>query len=92
MPKQTFAEAREEIYKVLKARGWEVTLYSRGKYLKVPYATSPDGLTRYWFKTQAVYVTEISPHGRHDFKEARSAHVDIREGYDQAEVAHGHRR
>jgi hypothetical protein len=49
----TFRVARQRLLAGLEARGWRVA-----RSLKVPHATSPDGATRLWFKTQAIYVND----------------------------------
>jgi len=69
----TYLEARAELFKYLEDKGWKVN-----STLKIPHATSPDGDVRMWFKTQAVWVSYGDAHGRHDFKNARSIHGDIR--------------
>ncbi len=71
----TFRQKRNELLAGLRERGWEITTYSRGRGLKVPYATSPDGVVRFWFKSQAIYYTVAESH---DFKLARSISMDMR--------------
>jgi hypothetical protein len=68
----TYKQARQAIFDVLRARGW--TLKTD---LKTPYATSPSGYFRLWFKPQAVYYTDG---GRHVANDARtiSYELDIR--------------
>lgn len=63
--KLTFAAARERLMSTLRQRGWTVTTSNLGKTLKMPYATSPNGRLRLWFKPQAVHYT-MSDDGRHD--------------------------
>lgn len=71
LAKKTFQAARDEILAHLKSKGWKIK-----EGLKIPYATSPDGDFRLWFKTQAVYYTSGNDHS---FKGARSIHTDIRD-------------
>jgi len=59
---RTFKQAMEAHLSALREAGWTVK-----DGLKTPHATSPDGLTRLWFKPQAVYAGRGS-----DFGEARS--------------------
>ena len=70
MTTKTFMAARAELLAHLRAIGWAVS-----GPLKVPHATSPDGSTRLWFKTQAVY---LSTGNSHTLGDARSLWVDIR--------------
>jgi hypothetical protein len=51
-PARTYAEARADILRALRAEGWDVR-----ENLKVPHATHPSGDFRLWFKTQAIYFT-----------------------------------
>lgn len=72
---RTFLQARGEISRLLHERGWQLS-----PALKVPYATSPSGRLRLWFKAQAVYFTEASHGGRgghHEFKNARTLSYDL---------------
>ena len=70
MAKKTFAQARGEILGALASAGWRVQ-----SNLKTPWAESPSGGTRLWFKPQAVWVS----HGRgHELGNARSTWTDIR--------------
>jgi len=69
--KPTFAEKRVELFAHLKKEGWKVV-----EHLKVPHATSPDGETRLWFKTQAVYMSRGN---NHTLNSARSIWADIRD-------------
>ncbi len=78
----TFREARTKLFADLAARGWKQTGASS---LKTPHWTSPDGSARLWFLPQAVWFTN-SDNGRHDFKNARSVHADIRQPRDYAHV------
>lgn len=68
---ETFAKAQKRILSELKDLGWTVQ-----EHLKVPHATSSDGLRRLWFKTQAVWFT--AGNNQHAFGEARSLHCEIR--------------
>lgn len=74
---KTFNEYRSDHLKNLAEAGWTVVTRDTrtGKELKVPYATSPSGGTRLWFKTQAVYFTEGNSH---NLKGARSLTDDMR--------------
>ncbi len=74
----TFRQKRDELLAGLRAAGWDVTTYSRGRSLKVPYATSREGDVRFWFKPQAIYYTVVYPPFAHDFKQARSVSIDMR--------------
>lgn len=67
---QTFQQSREAILDFLEHEGWKLS----SKSLKIPYATSPDGTLRLWFKAQAVYVTQGLDH---EFKEARTLSYDL---------------
>ena len=70
MPKLTYAQAQSAIQGHLKDMGWELSKPG----LKVPYATSPDGKYRLWFKSQAIYASggkEVR-----DFGSARSVESD----------------
>lgn len=49
---RTYASARADILRALRADGWDVR-----ENLKVPHATHPSGEFRLWFKTQAIYFT-----------------------------------
>lgn len=49
---RTYAIARADILRALRADGWDVR-----ENLKVPHATHPSGEFRLWFKTQAIYFT-----------------------------------
>lgn len=49
---RTYAIARADILRALRADGWDVR-----ENLKVPHATHPNGDFRLWFKTQAIYFT-----------------------------------
>ncbi len=71
----TFAVQRAAILTELRRAGWAVA-----EGLKVPHATSPDGLLRYWFKTQAIYYEPLrASEGRFDLGDAHSLVSDMRE-------------
>jgi hypothetical protein len=76
--KKTFAQARADIFQALRDARWDMGRPS----LKIPYATSPNGYLRLWFKKQAVYAdTDESYRGRgFSFKAAEtlSYSLDIR--------------
>lgn len=55
---KTFAQARAEVLDALERAGWSLSPRS----LKTPYATSPSGEIRLWFKSQAVYVSRGNHH------------------------------
>jgi hypothetical protein len=59
---KTFKQAQADHLAALAQLGWNVKAG-----LKIPHATSPDGLTRLWFKPQAVYAGRGT-----DFGAARS--------------------
>lgn len=61
----TYAEAHKQIKTELAARGWTLSAP-----LKVPHATSADGHTRLWFKTQAIHFTRSTT--THKLNDARS--------------------
>jgi hypothetical protein len=68
---KTFKQATADHLAALRAMGWTVK-----DGLKIPHATSPDGLARLWFKPQAVWA---SPGERgSDMSAARSCHQDMR--------------
>jgi hypothetical protein len=77
----TYKKAQAALADVLKKRGWELKDRRLGamgmEAMKVPHITSPNGKTRLWFKKQAIWKTH-SYDGKHDFRDARSLHVDIR--------------
>ena len=75
--KPTFAAARAAIQAALRAAGWTLSpsLNPQGRPYKIPYATSPDGVVRLWFKTEAVYAAVNTS----DIGEAHSACSDMRE-------------
>lgn len=71
----TYESARQSLFEHLRKGGWKVV-----DQLKIPHVTSPDGRFRAWFKTQATYYTVVNPSiQKHDFKDARSLHVDLRQ-------------
>ena len=57
----------------LRAKGWDVHAD-----LKVPWAQSPEGATRLWFKSQAVYMNDLGTEPR-DFANTHSLSSDMRE-------------
>jgi hypothetical protein len=73
---ETYEQARKRIFAEFGAAGWTTSSPS----LKVPHATSPDGLTRAWFKPQAIHFTNVGPHQRHELGNAHtvSYSLDIR--------------
>lgn len=77
---ETFKDAQARILRQLAELGWKTT-----PNLKVPHATSVDGSTRLWFKPQAVYFTGAP---KHQFNEARSLHVEIRDASVESLVRH----
>jgi hypothetical protein len=74
--KPTFAEVRKLVLDRLVKEGWAVKAD-----LKVPHATSPDGKTRLWFKTQAVYGNDTGTDPR-DFANTHSWTSDLRDFAD----------
>jgi len=69
----TFQAAKNAVMANPEGQGWRVS-----GALKVPHATSPDGVVRLWFKPQAVWAS-VDQQGRsHTLGEARSVHSDIR--------------
>ena len=76
----TYSKAKATHLAALSALGWAVK-----PDLKVPHATSPDGRTRLYFKSQAVYA---APDGG-SLKVARSLHRDSRTTTTAQLVAHG---
>lgn len=71
MARETYPVAHARLLAGLKAAGW-----SASGPLKVPYATSPDGSFRYWFKPQAIWFSEGNSHSLNG---ARSTMLDARE-------------
>jgi hypothetical protein len=78
-PDKTYPQAQRDILDNLAANGWETS----PTYLKIPHATSPNGVLRLWFKPQAVWFTKMnrgerSQHGgTHNFKDARTMSYDL---------------
>ena len=78
----TFDQAQGAILNHLEKAGYKVA-----KGLKIPHATSPDGRKRFWFKAQAVHVTDLDSerakedgHTRHELGNAHSTWgIDIRD-------------
>lgn len=74
-PKETFKEAAERIQRELVGYGWK----SSQPGLKVMHFTSPDGQTRLWFKTQSIYMSNLTPRFKnHNLAGALSLHMDPR--------------
>lgn len=69
----TYAKAKEAIFQALGQAGWKVA-----SNLKVPHATSSDGNTRLWFKTQAVYHSHSPTGAARDIGGAHSMWLDLR--------------
>lgn len=69
---KTYAEAQAGVLDYLKSKHWKLS----SSDLKVPYATSPDGEVRLWFKKQAVY---FSYGNVHNLNGARTVSYDTNE-------------
>ena len=69
---KTYAQAQADILTYLTQNKWSVK-----SGLKIPYATSPDGQLRLWFKTQSVYFTTGDKHQYADARTVDYSH-DIR--------------
>jgi hypothetical protein len=69
----TFAQVRFMLLNYLHDKGWSVN-----GTLKVPHATSPNGETRLWFKTQAIYMNDPGSDPR-NFANTHSMSSDMRE-------------
>lgn len=67
----TFLEARNRLLAALRAAGWSVATSGPRGPLKLPYATSPNGALRLWFKSRAVHYT-MCPCGIHERSAARA--------------------
>ena len=68
----SFKKVHQDIKDALTKKGWKLS-----GPLKVPYATSPDGEMRLWFKPQAIYFTVGN---RHNLNGARTmTYDDLRE-------------
>jgi len=67
---ETYKQAAARLLAGLKARGWRVETFSTRtmKPLKTPYAETPDGRMRLWFRAQSVHFTVGNSH------DANSAH------------------
>ena len=68
----TYALAKEALFTAFEQEGWNIR---RG--LKTPYATSPDGEVRFWFKPRGIWMSQ-SLAGQHSLAHARSTRLDIR--------------
>lgn len=70
---ETFPAARARILRELESMGWTVSAH-----LKIPHATSPDGLLRLWFKPQAVWLSVHDRYsvGSHELKQAHTLDYD----------------
>jgi|WetSurMetagenome_2_1015567.scaffolds.fasta_scaffold07491_8 hypothetical protein len=91
-PKQKlpkFADAKKGHLDHLKSQGWSVK--DKGpdfKPLKVPHATSPNGKTRLWFKSQSVHASQTDGKAKHDMHNAHSVTDDSRTMSPQQLHAH----
>jgi hypothetical protein len=78
----TFNQARTQLQAALKAAGWTLcpAYTPQGRPYKVPYADSPTGRVRVWFKPQAVWYTVLDSAGseRHTLEDAHSFESDMR--------------
>jgi hypothetical protein len=81
--KKTFKQAQDAIFASLKAKGWRVT-----DHLKIPYAVSPHGDFRFWFKPQAIYYS-AGPKVN-NFGEARSMWSSDYRNIDTEEFVNDH--
>ena len=70
---RTYAQAKQELLNDFERIGWSVK-----KVLKVPYATSPDGNVRFWFKPQSIYYSVVMDKsvGNHTLGNARTLSYD----------------
>jgi hypothetical protein len=68
----TYLEARDDIMGALNRSGWRLSPAG----LRLPHATSNNGVLRLWFKPQAVHYT-TSASGRHEPGNARSISYDL---------------
>jgi hypothetical protein len=59
MPKETYLQARERLFRELPAKGYRIVTYNMARMLKTPYAIDPDG-QRFDFHPQAVYDHDAS--------------------------------
>lgn len=81
---KTYKEAQAELVEYLEGKRWKFS----GWNLRVPYATSPDGDIRLWFKAQAVYV---SSGPKHKFGDARSVPADVKRDSPEKVVSEAER-
>lgn len=78
MSTETFRQARSRIQAGLVAKGWTPSPKNHyGEELKTPWMTSQSGLIRLWFRPQAIWFTH-SPTGHHEFANARSLNIEVR--------------
>lgn len=69
---RTFAEAKKTLLEDFARAGWQVKAG-----LKVPHATSPDGVVRFWFKPQAIHYSVVMGRaGSHELQHARTLSYD----------------
>ena len=68
-PDKTYVQAQRDILQNLSSNGWQVS-----PALKIPHATSPNGMLRLWFKPQAVWFTKGN---KHNFKDARTVSYSL---------------
>ena len=74
MTQETYLVARKRHQAALATLGWKLS-----GDLKVPYATSPQGDMRIWFRPQAAWSSYSPPRcAAHSLAGARSLHADIR--------------
>jgi hypothetical protein len=73
----TYAEARAELIRYLIDTGWEVRQYQNGRQMATPWAESPNGQFRLWFKPQAVHYTTTSGGMVHTLGSARAISYDL---------------
>jgi hypothetical protein len=83
----TFKKAQEAHLDHFASKGWSVKTG-----LKVPHATSPDGKTRLWFKSQSVHVSKSQTGKGHNLGDSRSTWLDPREHSPESLHAHATKR